>query len=57
MAEPLRPLADWLAYLESIGAKPCTCRYEWRPAREEMPGWVRVSTEPGCLEHGKASRG
>lgn len=53
MAEP-PPLTDWLAYLESIGAKPCTCRHEWRPGLSE---WVRVSTEADCLEHGTATRG
>jgi hypothetical protein len=55
MAEPSHPLADHLAWLESIGARPCTCRYEWRPGGREMPGWVRVSTQADCLEHGKAA--
>lgn len=55
--KPRRPLADHLAWLESIGTQPCTCRYEWKsPGRGEMPGWVRMNTEPGCLEHGKAHR-
>ena len=46
------PLADWMAYLESIGSKPCTCRHEWLPSRDYGHGWVRTTTEPGCLEHG-----
>jgi hypothetical protein len=51
------PLAEHLAWLESIGSKPCTCRYEWLPSRDYGHGWVRVSTGPDCLEHGtEASR-
>ena len=49
MAEPPHPLAGWLAYLESTGQKPCTCRWEWRPGLSE---WVRVTTEADCQEHG-----
>lgn len=47
------PLEDHLAYLESIGSKPCTCQHAWRKSRDYMPGWVRTTTEPDCPEHGK----
>ena len=47
-------LADHKAWLESIGSKPCICRFEWKGSRDYGHGWVRVTTEPGCLEHGKA---
>lgn len=47
------PLEDWLAHLESKGIGPCEgCDYEWRDYRDEMPGWVRVTTAPDCQEHG-----
>jgi hypothetical protein len=57
------PLPDHLAWLESIGAKPCSCRYAWKPLswREPGPGrvtrsmgygWVRMNTDPRCPEHG-----
>jgi hypothetical protein len=46
------PLEEHLAYLESIGSKPCTCRHEWKKSRDYMAGWVRMNTEPDCLEHG-----
>lgn len=47
-------LADHKAWLESIGSKPCICRFEWKPlSRDFGSGWVRSSTEPDCQEHGK----
>lgn len=53
---PPTPLADHLAWLESIGAKPCSCRYRWMPlsiGRNRMGyGWVRANTDPRCPEHG-----
>lgn len=51
--EPTHSLASWLAYLESIGAKLCTCRYEWRSLSWRY-GWVRMNTAKGCLEHDPA---
>lgn len=50
---PSHPLADHLRWLESIGAKPCICRYEWKSlGLHEGHGWVRMNTENACLEHG-----
>jgi hypothetical protein len=57
------PLADHLAWLESIGSKPCSCRYAWkslswvepgpgRVRRSAGYGWVRMNTDPRCPEHG-----
>ena len=52
-------LAEWLAWLNrETGAKPCTCRYEWRGLGTLYgvnmgKGWVRMDTEPGCPDHGE----
>jgi hypothetical protein len=57
------PLADHLAWLESIGSKPCSCRFAWRSLswvepgpgrirRSQGYGWVRQNTDPRCPEHG-----
>jgi hypothetical protein len=57
---PPTPLAEHLAWLESIGSKPCSCRHAWkslgyRENHRNIPmgyGWVRVNTDPRCPEHG-----
>jgi hypothetical protein len=54
---PQQPLADWLAWLQNTcDTKPCTCHYEWRGlgtlyGSSMGNGWVRMNTQPGCLEH------
>lgn len=53
MAEP-ESLERWLAYL---GAQSCTCAYEFKGlgklyGQSMGKGWVRMTTEPGCPEHG-----
>jgi hypothetical protein len=54
-------LADHLAWLESLGAKPCSCRFAWKSLSWREPGyglhhggygWVRMNTDPRCPEHG-----
>jgi len=58
--DPTVSLADHLAWLESIGSKPCSCRYAWKSLsyREHNRiqrmgyGWVRMNTDPRCPEHG-----
>jgi len=57
MNTPTTTLAEHLAWLESIGAQPCCCRYAWRSlGRGYGHGWVRMDTDPGCQEHAKAAR-
>jgi hypothetical protein len=59
--QPEISLADHLAWLESIGAKPCSCRFAWRSLSWREPGyglhhagygWTRQNTDPRCPEHG-----
>ena len=51
-------LEQWLAWIErTCGAKPCTCRFEYRSlgrlhGSSMGKGWVRMTTEPDCPEHG-----
>jgi hypothetical protein len=51
-------LADHLAWLQrECGAKPCTCPHEWRGLGilygiSLGHGWVRMTDDPGCPEHG-----
>lgn len=47
-------LKDWMAYLK---IQDCTCRLEWKSLgrldRINMgKGWVRMTTEPECPDHG-----
>jgi hypothetical protein len=55
-------LAEHLAWLQrETGAKPCTCRHEWKSLGRLYglgmgSGWVRVSTEAGCPEHADMHR-
>jgi len=60
--QPTTTLADHLRWLESIGAKPCSCRFAWRSLgwhdtgrvhRSAGYGWVRMNTDPRCPEHGR----
>jgi hypothetical protein len=60
---PPTPLIDHLRWLESIGSKPCSCRFAWKSLSWVEPGpgrirrsagygWVRQNTDPRCPEHG-----
>ena len=51
------PLEDHLAWLRSIGAKECTCRYEYKGLGRLYgtslgKGWLRMDTRKDCPEHG-----
>jgi hypothetical protein len=65
--QPTQPLADHLRWLESLGSKPCSCRFAWRSLSWMEPGpgrvrrsagygWVRENTDPRCPEHGRDVR-
>jgi len=62
--QPTATLASHLAYLESLGMKPCSCRFAWRSLswREGRTfhsagyGWVRQNTDPRCPEHGREAK-
>jgi len=51
------PLADHIAWLESIGQTPgCTCRWAWKSlgrmyGTSAGRGWVRMTTAKGCPAH------
>jgi len=62
--QPTTTLVSHLHWLESLGSKPCSCRFAWRSLswREPGPGritrsagygWVRENTDPRCPEHGR----
>ena len=62
MAEQQTPLADHLAWLESIGQAPgCSCRWAWKSLgyRDRHinvragHGWVRMNTARDCPAHGR----
>jgi hypothetical protein len=49
-------LAAWLTYID--GDARCPCAHRWKLCTGILygismgPGWVRVTTEPGCPHHG-----
>ena len=49
-------LAAWLTFID--GDALCPCEHEWKPCTGRLygismgPGWVRITTDPGCLHHG-----
>lgn len=48
-------LDSWLEFLE---IDDCPCEYEWESLRRLYgvdcgKGWVRITTEPDCPEHGR----
>ena len=58
MTDSLEKHLAWIR--ETCGTEECACRYEWRGLGRLYgtsfgKGWVRMTTEPGCLEHGEAA--
>jgi len=60
--QPTTTLASHLHWLESLGSKPCSCRFAWKSLSWREPGyglhragfgWVRMNTDPRCPEHGR----
>jgi len=63
--QPTTTLVSHLHWLESLGSKPCSCRFAWkslgwhdtgRVHRSAGYGWVRMNTDPRCPEHGRDVR-
>jgi hypothetical protein len=50
-------LRRWILYVYKDDE--CPCEYAWKSLGREYgvsygKGWVRLTTEPGCLHHGAA---
>ena len=58
--EPHISLEEWIAWLKAFaGMGDCTgCRWKWKglgrvDGMSTGKGWVRMSTDPDCPEHGR----